>query len=380
MRQEENEFLTRIGPGTPMGALLRRYWWPVGYSDKVGPKPVPVRILGEDLVLFRDGNGRVGLLDRACPHRLASLEFGRVERNGLRCCYHGWLFDAAGKCLEMPAEPENSPLLKQVKVRSYKIQEASGLIFAYMGPDPVPLLPAYDLLVRDDMERVITAGLDHCNWLQRAENAADPCHSQALHASVYPSIALKRPDATYEKTWYGMRFSVQYEGAKLQNVFHQIMPAHTRRFGARVGDKRPAQYLHLRVPLDDHKTVTYIIEGVETPDGRPGTITTEELRALPPGEYEKVEDGWWGIASHDQDRAAQESQGVIVDRTRETLGTSDRGVAMLRQMLLDGIRAIENGQDPIGVVRDAGDNNMITFDSKKNFSDMDKNFAGRKLG
>ena len=379
MLHEDNDLLTRIGPDTRMGTLLRRYWWPVGYSQKVGAKPVPVRILGEDLILFRDGKGHVGLLDRACPHRRASLEFGRVEDKGIRCCYHGWLFDAGGKCLEMPAEPENSPLLERVKTRAYKTQELAGLIFAYMGPDPVPLLPAYDLLVRDDMDRVLTAGLDRCNWLQRAENAADPCHSMALHASVYPSIALKRPDVVYEKTWYGMRFSAQYD-AKLQNVFHQILPSHTRRFGARVGDRRPAQYLHLRVPLDDYQTITYIIEAVETDDGRPGKITTEDLRILPPGEYDRVEDGWWGIGSHDQDRVAQESQGVIADRTRETLATSDKGIAMLRQMLLDGIKAVDNGDDPMGIIRDAGQNNMIGFDSKKNFTDMDKNFSGEKVG
>lgn len=379
MLAEDNELLTRIGPGTQMGAVLRRYWWPVAYSTNVKDKPVPTRVLGEDLILFRDGNGKLGLVDKACPHRSASLEFGRVEKDGIRCCYHGWKFAADGGCLDMPAEPENSPLKKQVKLKSYKTEEAAGLIFAYLGPDPVPLLPAYDLLVRDDMDRVVTAGLDRCNWLQRAENGADPCHSMALHASVYPSIALKRPDAVYEKTWYGMRFAIQYEGQKLQNVFHQIVPSHTRRFGARVGDKRPAQYLHLRTPVDDYHTITYIIEAVEAEGGRPGTIEVEQLRVTAPGEYDRVEDGWWGVASHDQDRMAQESQGVIADRTKEILATSDRGIAMLRQMLLDGIKAIDQGGDPVGVIRDAGQNNLIAFDAKKNFTDMDKTFSGEKI-
>jgi hypothetical protein len=177
-----------------------------------------------------------------------------------------------------------------------------------------------------------------------------------------------------------MRFAVQYEGQKLQNVFHQIVPSHTRRFGARVGDKRPAQYLHLRTPVDDYQTITYIIEAVETEGGRPGTIEVEDLRVMPPGEYDRVEDGWWGIASHDQDRAAQESQGVIADRTRETLATSDRGIAMLRQMLLDGLKAIDAGGDPMGIIRDTGQNNLIAFDAKKNFTDMDKDFSGKALG
>jgi hypothetical protein len=201
----------------------------------------------------------------------------------------------------------------------------------------------------------------------------------ALHASVYPSIALKRPDVVYEKTWYGMRFAVQYEDG-LQNVFHQIMPSHTRRLGARAGSKRPAQYLHFRVPLDDYQTLTYIVEAVETEDGSPGTIETRAVRSVQPGEYQRVEDGWWGIPSRDQDRLAQESQGVIVDRARETLASSDRGVAMLRRMLLDDLAAIDKGGDPMGIIREPGKNEMIAFDAQKNFTDIDKDVADLKVG
>ncbi|HEY4134539.1 MAG TPA: Rieske 2Fe-2S domain-containing protein [Alphaproteobacteria bacterium] len=370
MKQEDNELLTRIGPGTRMGALLRRYWWPVGFTEKLADKPVPVRVLGEDLVMFRDGAGKVGLLERACPHRGTSLEHGRVEDKGLRCCYHGWLFNAGGQCLEMPAEPENSPFTQEMKTRAYKTQEAAGVIFAYLGPDPVPLLPAYDLLVREDMDRVVRAGMDNCNWLQRAENGADPCHSMALHASVYPSIALKRPSVVYEKTWYGLRFETQYEGGEFLNVYHHIVPAHTRRLGARAGYSHPAQFLHFRVPVDDYHTLTYIIEAVQTEDGKPGTLTTKGTRGLKPGEYQKIEDGWWGLASQDQDRIAQESQGVIADRTKESLASSDQGIAMFRRMLLDGLDAIDKGGDPMGVIRDRGQNHMIEFDAQKNFTDI----------
>jgi len=315
-------------------------------------------------------------VQRACPHRRASLEFGRVEQNGIRCCYHGWLFAASGQCLEMPAEPPESTLKNQVKIKSYRTQEAAGLIFGYLGPDPVPLLPPYDLLVRDDMERELTVSNDCCNWLQRAENGADPLHSLALHASVYPSIALKRPEVAFDKTWYGMRFDIEYSGRQ-KNVFHMLFPSNTRRFGARVGDKRPAQYLHLRVPIDDTETYTYIIEAVETPDGKPGTTKVGEIRMRPAGQYERVEDGWWGIASSDQDRMAQESQGVIVDRTQELLATSDKGVAMLRQMLLDGLKSIDRGEDPIGVIRES--NSVVTFDASKNFVDTDKDFTGKRI-
>jgi 5,5'-dehydrodivanillate O-demethylase len=132
MDQARNELLTRVGPGTRMGNLLRYYWWPVGFSQSLDKIPQPVRILGEDLILFRNAQGKVGLMDRFCAHRLASLEHGRVENDGIRCCYHGWLFGNDGQCLEMPAEPEDSRLHLEVKLKAYKTQEMGGLIFAYM--------------------------------------------------------------------------------------------------------------------------------------------------------------------------------------------------------------------------------------------------------
>ncbi|MFM2130011.1 MAG: hypothetical protein RL477_1557 [Pseudomonadota bacterium] len=375
MRQEDNELLTRVGPGTKMGVLLRRYWWPVGFTQGLTDEPVLTRLMGEDFVLFRDGQGRVGMVDKACPHRGTSLQYGRAEAAGLRCCYHGWLFDTAGCCLEMPAEPADSTLKNHIRVQAYPTQEAGGLIFAYLGPAPAPLLPAYDLLLREDVDRIVRAGVDRCNWLQRAENGADPAHSMALHAPVYPSIALKRPDVEYRETWYGMRFVIDYENGR-RNVFHQIMPAHTRRFGARAGYKHPAQYLHFRVPADDFETITYIIEAVQTDDGRPGTLETRPLRRHAPGEYTKVKDGWWGIASRDQDRIAQEGQGTIADRTKENLATSDKGIAMFRRFLFEGLAAIERGEDPMGVIRDPGKNAMIEFDAQKNFTDIEEEAAG----
>src|SRR5690242_15636636 len=201
MTPEENETLTRVGPGTPGGEMLRRYWWPVGFTVEVTTKPVPVRHLGEDFVLFRDGSGKVGMVDKACPHRRASLELGRCEDRGIRCCYHGWLFDAAGQCLEMPAEPAGSKLFQEVKIRSAQVQEAGGIVFAYLGPDPAPRLPRYDLLYREDCDRTVWAKEDHCNWAQRAENGVDPYHSMSLHASVYPSMAMKRPDSNWIPMW-----------------------------------------------------------------------------------------------------------------------------------------------------------------------------------
>ena len=198
---EQNELLTRVGPGTPAGEMLRRYWWPVGFTEHVTRKgsPVRIKILGEEFVLFRDATDSLGLLDLHCSHRGTSLEFGRVEERGIRCCYHGWLYDRNGKCLEQPAEPEDSTFKDRIQHPAYKAQEIAGFIFAYIGPDPAPLLPNYDLFFREDGERHIGAGHDFCNWLQRAENSVDQTHLVALHASEYPHMALQRPVIGWEK-------------------------------------------------------------------------------------------------------------------------------------------------------------------------------------
>jgi 5,5'-dehydrodivanillate O-demethylase len=366
MTPEENERLTRVGPGTPCGEMLRRYWWPVWFSEEVQDKPVPVRLLGEDLVLFRGATGKVGLLDRRCPHRGASLELGRVEDDGLRCCYHGWKFGADGHCLDMPAEPVDTPLRDEVRHVAYETQEAAGLVFAYLGPAPAPVLPRYDLLFRTDLNRVVRAKDDHCNWLQRAENGYDPYHLLALHAAGYPQIALKRPEVTWEKTWYGCRTLQQYPG-QLVNITHQIFPSHTRRLTARVGQET-CHYFNLRVPIDDITTRTYLLGALVAEKG-PCTLETKGYSVCERMVYEPVDDGWWGIPSNDQDRIAQESQGLIHDRSREILGTSDRGVVLLRRIVDESITAVAEGRDPYGVIREHVPEEYIRFDAGKNFSD-----------
>jgi 5,5'-dehydrodivanillate O-demethylase oxygenase subunit len=369
MTPEENEMLTRVGPGTPGGEMLRRYWWPVWFEEKIENKPIMIKLLGETFVLFRDGKGKIGILDHICAHRRASLEFGRVEERGIRCCYHGWLYGADGQCVEMPAEPPGSRLYEEVKQRAAQIQVAAGLVFAYIGPAPVPVLPRYDLLALDDCDRTIWASDDHCNWAQRAENGMDPYHSMALHASVYPSIALKRPEIEYTPTWYGFRTASQYPGGA-RNIVHDIFPSSTRRHNARAGSI-PSDFLHIRVPTDDVTTTTFFVESRFKPQG-PYKRECRGLQHNTPGVYKRVEDGWWDLASEDQDRAAQESQGPIHDRTKEILGTSDRGVVMWRKVAFDSIAAVKTGRDPHGIVRDAGKNDVVRFDAGKNFSDADK--------
>lgn len=148
LSKEENDTITRVGPGTPAGEMLRRYWQPIGFANELQDKPKGKRILGEDVVLFRDENGRFGVLARRCMHRGTSLEFGHIENGGLRCCYHGWLYDVEGRVLETPSEPPESTFKERVRQPSYKVQELGGVIFVYMGPEPAPLLPRYDVLAR----------------------------------------------------------------------------------------------------------------------------------------------------------------------------------------------------------------------------------------
>ncbi len=229
---EQNELMTRIGPGTPAGKLLRNYWQPVALIDEMqGPRPVKaVRIFSENFVLFRDEKGHYGLLDRHCPHRGADLAYGRLEDGGLRCAFHGWLFDVAGKCLQTPAEPEGSRLCEHIRQRSYPVVEKSGILFAYLGAGEPPAFPHFDCFVAPEAYTFAFKGYWDCNWLQALEVGIDPAHASWLHkffededpaasygrqfrglpadAEVPISKLLRehdRPEIRVEKTEYGMR-------------------------------------------------------------------------------------------------------------------------------------------------------------------------------
>jgi 5,5'-dehydrodivanillate O-demethylase len=366
LSREENELLTRVGPGTPAGEMLRRYWWPVGFTELVTTKgrPAKVTLLGEDLVLFRVGTGKLGLLGLHCSHRGSSLEFGRVEDDGIRCCYHGWLYDRRGKCLDQPAEPEDSTFKDRVHHPAYQAKEIGGFIFAYLGPEPAPLLPNYDLFLREDGERHIGAGHDFCNWLQRAENSVDQTHLVALHAAEYPHIALKRPVIGWERTPYGAKISMHVPGVTKEKISHWIFPSHTRHTTARRG-RIPDHAIRFRVPTDDTNTTTFWLRFYPHDDrAKPFVLKTIGFENDQAGVYARVQDGWWGVASHDQDRVAQETQGLIYDRTKEHLGASDQGIIMLRNMIKESIDAVRQGKDPIWIIRDSQQNENIAFDAR----------------
>lgn len=344
LRKEENELLTRVGPGAPCGDLLRRYWWPVTCSDYLGKRPMRIRLLGEDFVLFRKPDGVLGFLDLHCTHRGASLEFGRVEAQGLRCCYHGWLYDERGRCQDQMCEPNGGEHRENYRQGAYPVLEKSGLIFVYIGPGDAPPFPKWDVLFNDACSKVVQGRDAHGNWLQRAENMLDALHVMCLHASLYPELAAQRPNhLEFNETWYGIEMKLDYPGG-VRDKHHYMFPAMNRIQVCRVG-QRPHQFIQWVVPHDDEHCTTFQIWATEG-DEPPYTTTTGAFQKTTPGDFRRVEDDWWGLWERDQDDAAIESQGVIADRTREHLATCDLGIVKMRRMLLRSIDAVTKGEEP----------------------------------
>ena len=362
LSENENQVMTQVGPGTPGGEMLRRYWWPIHFSDQIKDKPVRVRLLGQDFVLFRDGKGKVGMLDLQCPHRLTSLEYGRVEAEGLRCCYHGWLFAHDGQCLDTPAERPDSTFKDRVRANAYEARDLGGFVFVYIGPKPAPVLPRYDVLLREDGKRIVGCDEDYCNWLQKAENGADLPHLPFLHASVYPKMAMKTPlGYDYEETAYGFKCILKMPELP-PRIIHLVLPAHSRISTTPRTGMLPSHDMRLRVPIDDHLTYSFWIHFYPLAD----KAFEQEMKGFTgklPGVYPRAPDGYWDIPSYEQDRVAQETQGIVTDRTREHLAESDRGIVMLRRKLREGIDAVANGKDPLHVMRDPADDEIIQFET-----------------
>lgn len=349
MKREENERITQVGPGTPAGNMLRRYWWPVVPSANVGTKPVKVKLLGEQFVLYRSLEGKLGFLDLNCTHRRASLEFGRVEEKGIRCCYHGWLFDENGNCLDQMVEPDRGAKTRHLyKQGSYSVFEISGLIFVYIGPQPAPAFPKWDLLFNDNSNKFIVGRDAHSNWVQRAENLQDALHVAVLHGSVYPELAGRRASKVeWNETWYGIDMYLGYPTG-VRDRHHFMFPAMNRIYVGRAG-QRPHQFIQWFVPVDDQYTLTYQMF-CSIGDPPPYKTTIAEFQSYPPGGFKRVEDGWWGLWERDQDDAAMESQGVIANRALEHLATSDIGIVKFRKMLTKSIDDVEKGLPAFGTI------------------------------
>ena len=358
--KEENELLTRIGPGTPAGNLLRRYWHPIAVAKELTEEnPTQfVRILGEDLVLFKDKKGKVGLVGHRCPHRLASLMYGRVEERGLSCAYHGWLFDTEGNCLETPAEPAESKFHLTVKHTAYPVQKFVGLYWTYMGPQPAPLIPKYDVWARKDGRRwlQIQPQLD-CNWFQAMENSVDPSHLLVLHQTL---IAGGKPianqtrgltDSVKKFDFYEVPFGIM----KRRTYTNGNVDEHPLIFPNIL---RQANATQIRVPIDDTHTRVFFVRfdpnqdgsTVEEEDENPPVDYMEPFKTPADGQYPFMKFRMNEVAA--QDFMAWETQGPIADRTLERLGTADQGVIMLREMLKSEIEKVQKGLDPRGFNRD----------------------------
>jgi 5,5'-dehydrodivanillate O-demethylase len=365
---EENELLTRVGPGTPCGRLLRRYWHPIGAAAELtGAQPKKrLRILGEDLVLFRlpGDQDRYGLLAEHCSHRATSLYYGNVEADGLRCAYHGWKYAANGRCLEQPFESEESNTRDEVRHTSYPVEELTGLLFAYMGPaEKKPLLPRWDVLVREDGTKEIEIHpVLNCNWLQAQENTPDLVHGYFLHAhqfklrnmreGAYRNRAIEKIE--FDEFDWGMKQRRIYadRGPGAVSAYPMVFPNIMRL------NEASREVIHWRVPLDDTNTRIFWIGLAPSKDGK-----KVAQPARPPVTYiDYKKDGEFLMTTFpSQDAMAWESQGQIFDRTKETLGRSDAGIVKFRKMLREQIRVVEQGGEPIALVREPAKNRVIEF-------------------
>jgi 5,5'-dehydrodivanillate O-demethylase len=355
---EENETLTRVGPGTPAGELLRRYWHPVAIAADLSEdnRVKFVRILGEDLVLFKTPKGEVGLLHDRCSHRGVSLSYGRVEERGIACAYHGWLYDTKGNCLAIPAEPAESDFCRTVKHKAYPVQKLAGLYWAYLGPQPAPVIPKYDVWARTDGWHWLRAlpQLD-CNWLQAMENSVDTAHLHILHQELVTD-GFKVVSTTRGTIDNLEKFEVEEfaRGILKRRVFKDgKIEEHPLLFPTVL---RQANRTQIRVPIDD--THTWIVYVHFVPDSAEPRPNNDEVPINYRKPFKNPLDARHPYTKFRldevdaQDFMAWETQGPILDRTNERLAASDRGVVMYREMLRREIDKVAQGLDPMNVMRD----------------------------
>jgi phthalate 4,5-dioxygenase oxygenase subunit len=388
LSEQENELVTRVGPGTPMGQVLRRYWMPALLSAELPEPdgtPVRVKLLGERLVAYRDTEGKVGLLDELCGHRRASLWLGRNEESGLRCVFHGWKFDRAGNCVDMPCETPETDFSAKVHIKAYPVAEMGGVVWAYMGPPEfLPPEPRFEWTQVPDSQRNISKTWEECNWLQALEGGVDSAHSSFLHRalgapvarggfsisgyrarSTAPRIDVQMTDWGYT---YASRRPLGEEGDYIR-TYHYVMPFHQLR-AAQVGDGsgwRPLVAGHMWVPMDDENCMVYNwryhfgdvpLEDGDTLLSQAGGGEEDQL-----ADYRKIrnKDNDWLIdrqiqktktytgidGINTQDHAVQESMGPIVDRSQEHLGSIDRAIIATRRLLLRAVETVADGGVPV---------------------------------
>jgi phthalate 4,5-dioxygenase oxygenase subunit len=383
--REQNELLTRTGPGAAMGDLFRRYWIPALLPEELPEpdcQPVRVKLLSERLIAFRDSEGRLGLTDEFCAHRGVSLWFGRNEENGLRCPYHGWKYDVTGQCVEVPSEPVESGYGKKIKLKSYPLVERGGILWTYMGvPELQPPLPEYEFAMVGPKQRFVTKRLQACNWLQALEGGIDPGHVAFLHKLDSDPMFQGAKGNQYTGREADIKFNVTESDGGLMlaarrnaengnfywRVSHWILPSFTV-----VGPRGDHPILgHFWIPIDDETCWAWSYNFLATRELTNAQIDTMNDGhgihvKLIPGTYKPVQNmsndylmdrqaqkagitfsGVDGLAN--QDAAVQESMGPIQDRTRENLVSTDNFIIMTRLRLMKAARALDQGVAPPGV-------------------------------
>jgi 5,5'-dehydrodivanillate O-demethylase oxygenase subunit len=361
LSEDANRTFTQVGPGTLMGELLRRYWMPIAAAAELDDHPVkPVRLLGEDLVLYKDAGGRCGLLDRHCAHRRADLSQGWVEECGLRCHYHGWLWDLDGRCLAQPFEEIAHPdarFKERVRVTAYPVEIKAGLVWAYLGPAPAPLVPAWEPFTwPNGFVQIVLAEIP-CNWLQCQENSIDPVHFEWLHGNWARALRGIRGERlpthlkiAFDEFEYGFTYRRVLEGqpedSELWTVGRTCLWPNCLFTGG---------HFEWRVPMDDATTLSV------------GWFFDRVPNEMEPFAQERIP-YWHGaitdartgrlVNSHvmNQDFIAWTGQGAIADRTREHLGESDRGIILMRRRLLEEAQVVARGGEPKAVLRDPARN------------------------
>ena len=372
---EDNELLTQCDPGTPMGDLMRRYWQPVCGADELLKSPFrtkEVMVMGEELVVFRDRSGRLGVVDKYCTHRRASLAYGVVEQDGIRCQYHGWKFDAGGRCIEQPFEDTSHPedhFNEKCSIRAYKAEELCGLVFIYMGSEPAPLLPRWGPLVWENCVHDIAIAQLPCNWLQCQENSLDPVHTEWLHG--YAGTYFKRVTAGQEpEFWHGVagqgnrarHFKLDFEPFRYGIVKRRITEG---------GDENHPNWsqghpilfpnilwvgttLQYRVPCTD---TTCLHISLYTWRGAPGSQVPKQ-DVIPSRNVPLYDENGRFVVDiqFNQDYMAWYTQGPIAKRNLEKLGESDKGIILFRRMLQQQLEVVRDGGEPMNVFRDPEEN------------------------
>ena len=378
----DNELLTRVGPGTALGSLMRRYWLPALPSAdlEADGRPMRVRLLSQDLVVFRDSRGSVGVLDEFCPHRQVSLFFARNEASGLRCVYHGWKFDVHGRCVDLPSEPPDSPMRDRVAAQAWPCAEHGGLVWTYLGEGAPPPLPDFEWALVPPAQRYASRRLLECNWAQGLEGDIDSSHASFLHAMLDPQAyasydrparalymdADGHPRYEVDRTPYGLVIGARrgIEGGERHywRVAQYIVPFTTM----------PAPYedelyrCNIWVPRDDVSTMTFVVDWhpsralTDRERETRGTGLTAHCHEFEPGAQSRPranrdndylfrnerqrEDNYSGIREiWAQDKAVVESMGPVMDRSREHLGSSDKPLVEFRKLLL---AAVKSGGQP----------------------------------